>query len=47
MKALKSGKRWQVMKILVRCPRVDLTIRDKKGWTLLMRTIAEKKPGEC
>ena len=46
MMALKSGKT-DMMKILVGCPRVDLTIRDKEGWTLLMRTIAEKKPGEC
>ena len=46
MMALKSGKT-DMMKILVGCPRVDLTIRDKEGWTLLMRTIASKDLGEC
>ena len=45
MMALKSGKT-DMMKILVGCPRVDLTIRDKEGWTLLMRTIAGKDLGE-
>ena len=28
------------VKVLVDCPLVDLTIRDKDGWTLAMRTIA-------
>ena len=46
MMARESG-RTDMVKILVGCPRVDLTIRDKKGWTLLMRTIAGKEPGEC
>ena len=46
MKALNSGNT-KIVEILVGCPRVDLTIRDKEGWTLVMRTIASKKLGEC
>ena len=46
MKALKSGKT-VMMKILVGCLRVDLTIRDKEGWTLVMEAIAGKELGEC
>jgi len=42
MMALKWGAT-DIVKVLVRCPRVDLTIRDKEGWTLLMRTIAGKE----
>ena len=45
MMARESG-RTDMVKILVGCPRVDLTIRDKEGWTLLMRTIAAKELGE-
>ena len=36
-----------ILKILLGCPRVDLTIRDKYGWSLVMMTIAGKKLGEC
>ena len=46
MIALKEGET-EIVKILVGCPRVDLTIRDKEGWTLVMRTIAGKELGEC
>ena len=46
MKGLKEDKT-EIVKVLVGCPRVDLTIRDKEGWTLVMRTIAGKKLGEC
>ena len=34
------------LKVLVKCPRVNLTIRDKERWTLVMRTIASKDLGE-
>ena len=46
MMALKWGAT-DIVKVLVDCPRVDLTIRDKEGWTLVMRTIAGKELGEC
>ena len=46
MMAFKSGKT-DIVQILVGCPRVDLTIRDKEGWTLVMRTIAGKELCEC
>ena len=46
MMALRSDKT-DLVKILVGCPRVDLTIRDKEGWTLVMRTIDGELLGEC
>ena len=46
MMALKCGDT-DMVKVLVMCPRVDLTIRDKEGWTLVMRTMKKKKLGEC
>ena len=42
--ALLSGKT-DIVRVLVKCPRVDLTIRDKEGWTLAMRTIAGEMLG--
>ena len=32
---------------MVECPRVDVTIRDNEGWTLLMVAIARRELGEC
>ena len=46
MKALRRGKT-DIVRVLVDCPRVDLTIRDKEGWTLVMEAIAGKELGEC
>ena len=46
MMALKLD-RIPMVDILVECPRVDLTIRDKEDWSHVTRTIAGKKLGEC
>ena len=46
MKAIKENKT-EIVDVLVGCPRVYLTIRDKEGWTLVMRTIAGKNLGKC
>ena len=45
MKALKEGKT-EIVKILLRCPYVKLTCRDKQGLSLVIRAIAEKKTGK-
>ena len=38
--------RMRIVEILLRCPRVSLTSRDKQGWCLLFRAIQKKKLGE-
>ena len=45
MWALKSGFK-EIVEILVRCPRVDLTCRDKKGWSPAFRAIQKNQHGE-
>ena len=45
MKALKEGKT-EIVEILVRCPRVDLTCRDSGGWSLVFRAIAYNEIGK-
>ena len=40
MKALKEGQ-IEIVQILLNCPRVDLSCKDKKGWSLLFRAIQE------
>ena len=45
MKALKEGKT-EIVEILLRCPRVDLSCRDKEGWSLVFRAIQRNKLGE-
>ena len=42
---LKYGKR-EMTKILLRCPRVDLSCRDKEGWSLVFRAILRKELGK-
>jgi len=41
LKALKENK-MDILKILLKCPRVDLSCRDADGWSLLFRAIAMK-----
>ena len=36
----------ELVEILLGCPRVDLSCRDKDGWSLLFRAIQRKKLGE-
>ena len=45
MLALKQEKS-EIVKILLRCPRVDLSCRDKDGWSLVFRAIQKKKIGD-
>ena len=45
MWALKEGK-IDMVEILLRCPRVDLSCKDKKGWTLLFRAVQSNDLGE-
>ena len=45
MEALKEGKT-EIVGILVRCPRVDLTCRDSEGWSLVFRAIERKDVGK-
>ena len=45
MMALKKGKT-EIVEILLQCPRVDLSCRDKEGWSLVFRAIQRKKLGE-
>ena len=45
MWALKVGKT-EIVEILLRCPRVDLSCRDKEGWSLVFRAIHFKELGE-
>ena len=45
MAALKDDKR-EIVEILVRCPRVDLSCRNSEGWSLLFRAIAENEIGK-
>ena len=46
MMAQKLGKT-EVLEILVRCPRVDLTCRDRNGWSLVFRAISRREIGKC
>ena len=39
MWALKNRYGVETVKILLRCPRVDLSLRDKEGWSLVFRAI--------
>ena len=45
MLALKKEKS-EIVKILLGCPRVDLSCRDKEGWSLVFRAIQKKKIGK-
>ena len=45
MVALEGG-RFEVVEVLVECPWVNVNLRNKEGWTLLMRSIAMKNLGE-
>ena len=36
----------EIVEILLRCPRVDLTCRDKKGWSLVFRAIQKNQHGK-
>ena len=36
----------EIVEILLRCPRVDLSCRDNKGWSLVFRAIQRNKLGE-
>jgi len=42
MLALRTDK-VEILKILLRCPRVDLSLRDKEGWSLVFRAIQTRK----
>ena len=37
----------EILEILVRCPRVDLTCRDKEGWSLVFTAISSREIGKC
>ena len=43
--ALKKGKT-EMVEILLRCPRVYQSCRDKEGWSLVFRAIQRNKLGE-
>ena len=45
MSAIKDDK-IEVIEILLSCPRVDLSCRDKEGWSLVFRAIQGKNLGE-
>ena len=45
MMALKKNK-IDVVEILLRCPRVDLSCRNREGWSLVFRAIQRNKLGE-
>ena len=45
MTALKRGN-IEIVEILLRCPRVDLSCRDKEGWSLVFRAIQRNKLGK-
>ena len=45
MKALKDGKT-ELVGILLSCPRVDLSCKDKEGWSLLCRAFHRNDLGE-
>ena len=36
----------EILEILLRCPRVDLSCRDKGGWSLVFRAIQRNQLGE-
>ena len=36
----------EIVEILIRCPRVDLSCRDEEGWSLVFRAIQRNKLGE-
>ena len=45
MMALNQDKS-EIVTILVRCPRVDLSCRDEEGWSLVFRAIQKNELGE-
>ena len=45
MLALKIGKT-DIVEILLRCPQVDLSCRDREGWSLVFRAIQRNQLGE-
>ena len=45
MEALDGGQ-MDIVKILLGCPQVDLSCKDKEGWSLLFKAIREKELGE-
>ena len=45
MWALKRDKT-EIVEILLRCPRVDVSCRDREGWSLVFRAIQRNKLGE-
>ena len=45
MVAFKDGKR-EMVEILLRCPRVDLSCTDQEGWSLVFRAIQRNKLGK-
>ena len=45
LKALKENK-MDMLQILLKCPRVDLSCRDAEGWSLIFRAIAMNNLGK-
>ena len=45
MKALKTNK-LEILKVLIGVPWVDLTLRDREGWSLVFRAIQNKQLGQ-
>ena len=45
MRALKEDET-EIVDILLRCPRVDLSCRDREGWSLVFIAIQKKKIGD-
>ena len=45
MKALKTNK-LEIVKVLIGVPWVDLTLRDREGWSLVFRAIQNKQLGQ-
>jgi len=43
MMALKSNSSREIVEVLLRCPRVDLSCRDREGWSLVFRAIQRNK----
>ena len=45
MKALKTNK-LEIVKVLIGVPWMDLTLRDREGWSLVFRAIQNKQLGQ-
>ena len=45
LEALKTNK-MDILQILLKCPRVDLSCRDAEGWSLVFRAIAMNNLGK-